>query len=865
MGETESNTMNARERLQRTLPAVAGLLLFFIALEVLRRELHGGTWRSLSTAALNTPPLQLLAAALLTALNYIVLTGYDFIALSYIGRKIPKSRVVIASFIAYSISNNVGFSVLSGASVRYRFYSRWGISAEELPRIVFSNTVTFCLGLLTLGGMSLALVPAPASLTIVAQDFIKPLGWLLTAISAGYIALTYVRRKPINIFIGSYALPLPSTRLALKQFAISNLDWFLAGTVFFVLLPRNEAPFLAVLGAFLAAQLLGLISHVPGGVGVFEGSMVLMLNPYFTSAELVPSLVVFRAVYYLAPLSVALVLLVGDEIGRRRAHAAKVTAYLGRLTERLAPAVLAVFTFFGGVVLLFSGATPAAPGRLAFLHRVLPMAIIETSHVAGSAAGAALLLLSHGLARRLDAAYYFTVVTMSVGIVTSLLKGGSYAEAIFLAGFLLLLHRARPAFDRKAAFFATRFSPSWIAAVVAAVASSVWLGFFAFKHVEYSNSLWWQFERNAEASRFLRGTVGAATIVLLFALSRLLGLAPHETEEPSDEDLEAAGAIIVTQSSTRPYLVFLRDKAIMFDEQRESFLMYDVHGRTWVALGDPVGPPNRTGELIRLFLEKCDDFGGTPVFYEVGKDSLHLYADFGFTFVKLGEEGRVNLECFNLEGSAGSRYRQVVRRLEKDGGKFRLLPAAIVPSVMDQLRAVSDDWLENRAGTEKRFSLGFFEPEYIARFPVAVVERAGQIQAFATIWEGPEKQELSVDLMRFNHNAPRDIMEALFVHVMMWGKNEGFHWFSLGMAPMSGFEHSPTAPLWARVGIFLYEHGEPIYNFQGLRAFKEKFKPEWEARYLAYPGGLKLPRILADIAALVAGSYRRIFVRRKSE
>jgi phosphatidylglycerol lysyltransferase len=490
------------------------------------------------------------------------------------------------------------------------------------------------------------------------------------------------------------------------------------------------------------------------------------------------------------------------------------------------------------------------------------LAIIETSHVVASAAGAALLLLSHGLSRRLDAAYYFTVVAMAVGLVTSLLKGGGYVEALYLAAFLLLLHRARPAFDRKAAFFATRFSPPWIAAVVAAVAASVWLGLFAFKHVEYSADLWWQFERNAEASRFLRGSVGAATIVLLFALGRLLGLAEPETGEPSDEDLDAARSIIAAQDSTRPYLVYARDKAILFDESREGFVMYAVHGRTWVALGDPVGPANRIADLIRQFLEKCDDYGGTPVFYEVGKNFLHHYADFGLALVKLGEEGRVNLQCFTLEGSENSKFRQVIRRLERDGAVFRQVPVADVPAIMDQLRAVSADWLDKRAGSEKGFSLGFFDPDYVARFPVAAIEREGKIQAFATMWEGPGKQELSLDLMRFHHEAPRDVMEALFVHILMWGKNEGYRWFSLGMAPMSGFEHSPVARLWSRAGIFLYEHGESIYNFQGLRAFKEKFRPEWEPRYLAYPGGLKLPRILADIAALVAGGYRRIFTLR---
>ena len=147
---------------------------------------------------------------------------------------------------------------------------------------------------------------------------------------------------------------------------------------------------------------------------------------------------------------------------------------------------------------------------------------------------------------------------------------------------------------------------------------------------------------------------------------------------------------------------------------------------------------------------------------------------------------------------------------------------------------------------------------------MAVIEQAGRIVAFANLWPGPRKVELSVDLMRFDHQAPKDVMEALFVHLLLWGKEQGYRWFALGMAPLSGFETSPVAPLWNRLAAFLYEHGEAVYNFQGLRAYKEKFDPVWEPRYLAYPGGLRLPRILADVSALVAGGYRRILPQMKS-
>jgi phosphatidylglycerol lysyltransferase len=348
-------------------------------------------------------------------------------------------------------------------------------------------------------------------------------------------------------------------------------------------------------------------------------------------------------------------------------------------------------------------------------------------------------------------------------------------------------------------------------------------------------------------------------VLLLFGFSRLIGYAPHEAPTPSDTDLEDAGRVIAAQTSTFPFLMYLRDKALLFNEDRSAFIMYGVQGRTWVALGDPVGPGDRLNDLIRRYLERCDECGGVPVFYEIGLAHLHRYADFGLMFIKLGEQATVDLTAFSLEGGQGSKYRQAIRRLEKDGGAFRIVEPAAVPAMMDQLRAISDDWLAGQSGAEKGFSLGFFDEAYLGRFPVAIIEREGRILAFANLWPGPQHVELSIDLMRHHRDAPRSAMEALFVHLMTWGKAQGYRRFELGMAPLSGFEDSPVGSLWNRLGAFLYAHGESIYNFHGLRAYKDKFNPVWEPHYLAYPGGLRLPHIMADVTALVAGGYRRIF------
>ena len=684
-------------------------------------------------------------------------------------------------------------------------------------------------------------------------------GWLLMLVPPAYFAVTVMRRAPLRLW--RMELPVPPPRVAAAQLALSAVDWALAGGVLYVLLPAGSPPFLEFIGIFLVAMLLGMASHVPGGLGVFEGLMVLLLKPHLDSGQVLPALVVYRAVYYLMPLTVALIVLVADEVHQRRGHVARAGAVLGRLAEQLGPRVLAMFTFLTGLLLLFSGATPAEEERLRMLARVLPLGVIEASHLLASVAGAGLLVLSQGLARRLDAAYYFTAVLMVVGIAASMLKGFDYEEAALLLAVLLLLRSARPAFDRRAAFFDTRFSPGWSASVIGAVGASIWLGLFAFKHVEYSHELWWQFELQGDASRYLRASVAAAVVLLLAGLARLIRVAPPEFAAPTNADLQDAENAIIGQTSTFPNLVFLRDKTLLFDDERNAFVMYGVQGRTWVALGDPVGPDDRLSNLIGLFLERCDDFGGVPVFYEVRPTHLHRYADFGLTFVKLGEEAKIDLSTFTLEGAQAAKYRQVIRRLEKERAVFRIVDPPGVPGIIDELRAVSDDWLAAKSAAEKGFSLGFFDEDYLRRFPVAVIERDGRIEAFANIWTGSRRVELSMDLMRHRREAPRDVMEGLFVHLMQWGKDQGYQWCALGMAPLSGFERSPVASLWNRVGTFVYEHGESLYNFQGLRAYKEKFHPVWEPRYLAYPGGLRLPRILADVSALVAGGYRHILLK----
>jgi phosphatidylglycerol lysyltransferase len=839
--------------------AAVGVALFVAALLVLHRELSALHYHQLTRALFAMPRGRLALALLLTAANYVVMAGYDLAAFAWARLPLDRRRVAAVSLVSYAIANSVGFGMLSGASVRYRFYSRWGVRAADLSRIVLFYTTTFWLGLLVLGGMSLAVAPLPVLAVLPSHEHARSVGMALLLLVAAYAVLGSVRRRPVRLFGLEVAMPGPVATAT--QLLLSTLDWVLAASVLWALLPGARVGFLAFVGAFVGAQLAGILSHVPGGLGVFETVLVILTRPALSARDLVPALIAYRAVYYLLPFLLALAALLADELWQRRHAAAGVGSLFGAAAREMTPRLLAVLVFLAGALLLFSGATPAAPGRLGWLDHLVPLGVLELSHFAGSVAGVALLLLSQGISRRLDASYYLTVAALGVGFVASLLKGADYEEATVLGLMLLALWPARPAFDRRAAFFATRFSPAWLGAVVSVVFASVLLGLFSFKHVEYAADLWWQFAFEGEASRFLRASVGAAVVLFAFGSSRLLRPAPPAVRPAGAQDLAAAERIVAGQGATLPFLAFLGDKALLFDDESTGFVMYGVQGRTWVALGDPVGPATAAPALVRAFLERADDFDGTAVFYQATPERLHVYADFGLAFVKLGEEARVDLDRFGLEGHEHNGFRKALSRLERTGAVFRVAPREEVPALLPELRRVSDEWLEGRGAAEKGFSLGSFDQSYLERFPAAVLERDGRIEAFANVWPGPDGKELSSDLMRHRDDAPGGAMEALLLHLMLWGKERGYRSFNLGMAPLSGLESSAVAPLWNRLAAFFYRRGGALYNFQGLRAFKEKFHPAWEPRYLAWPGRPALPLVLADVSALIAGGYRRMFLR----
>ena len=851
-----------KRKLLENASSIISVCLFVVAVAVIHHELQGYRLHDIVRQVERVPHSDLLAAFVLTILNYLVLTGSDALALRYIRHPLAYHRLAFASFIGYVFSYNV--TIIGGSAARYRIYSALGVSANELAELVLFCGVTFWLGFLALAGTVLVLerqsLPVPQQLHLPFPS-VWIIGVVFLLLVSVYLIGVALRRRPL--MIRGWQLPVPSLALAVGQIGVSALDWLLAAGVLYVLLPSElHVTFARFLGIFMLGQAAGLLSYIPGGLGVFETVLLLSLTGDSDASALTAALLLYRLIYYLLPLMLGALMLTIHEILPQMPAVTHLGIRIGKWGSIVAPQVFAFAVFVAGAILLFSGALPPVRGRFEAVRDLLPLPAIELSHFFGSLTGAALLILARGLQRRLDGAYHLTILLLAAGIGFSLLKGLDYEEAIILGVMLAALLPCRGQFYRKASLTAQRFSPGWIALIIITLVCSIWLGLFAYKHVEYSHDLWWRFTLfRGDVPRFLRATAGAITLILLYAGARLLVPARPKPEIPSQATVTKVHEIVEASPKTYARLALLGDKQFVFSDRQDAFIMYGVESRAWVALGDPVGPQEEWEDLAWKFLEICDQYDGQPVFYQVDGQALDLYTNLGMMFLKLGEEARVSLASFSLEGSAQKGLRHSHNKIARSNYTFRMIPAEEVPAILDSLKHVSDAWLREKNTREKGFSLGFFEPAYIAQYPVAVVDGPEGIAAFANLLQGAGKEELSIDLMRYLPGCPEGMMDYLFIELMQWGSREGYQWFNLGMAPLSGLENRPLASFWARAGALVFRHGEHFYNFRGLRQYKDKFSPQWRPKYLACRGGLALPRTLTNIATLISGGLSGIIAK----
>ncbi|CDX11833.1 OXACILLIN RESISTANCE-ASSOCIATED PROTEIN FMTC [Mesorhizobium plurifarium] len=820
----------------------------------------GGTiqsidYHSLVHALRHFPATALGWSVLATAASFAAVIGRDICAVYYVGARTPRLAPLIAGFCGTALGNAVGFGTLTGAAVRYRIYRAVGIRSDEIARLLLFVAGGFGLGLAGFGGLTALIEAGPVS---------HLLGWPTTllqvvaggALTASIILLLFGLRGSVRI--GGFCLTAPSKVIAAMQLALTGIRLFCAATALWVLLPGASVDFFSFAAIFSAATALGIVSSIPGGIGLFDATVVWAFAGHASIDQIAAALLAYRGIYFAMPLVLSAALLAIFEA--RLAIAPGVPTANDRLIEaatQLSPRFMGVIAFATGVMLLVSGATPTFGARLAILSMRLPLWVVETSHFLGSLAGVVFLFVARGLFERRDAAWWLALLMAAASLGLSLAKGLAYGEAGFLAVVIGLLFATKRQFDRPASMLGQPLTIGWVAAAGLIVAAAGIIFFVAFRNADYTaRDLWWQFEFDAQAPRALRALLGAAVLAVAVGLWQLLrppkGLAPR----PDLIAVGRAARVLRVQDKSQGMLALMGDKSLLFSEDGDAFIMYGKRGRSWIALFDPIGPIEEWPELIKRFVALAASHGGRAAFYQVRPETLPFYLDAGLSVMKLGEEASIRLAAFDLQGGARAHLRYALKRGEREKLTFELVPPHATPQIMDALAEISDAWLRSHRIKEKGFSIAAFEPGYLASQWIALVRQDGVPVAFASIMTTGILQEAALGLMRHSTDASPYAMEFLFTKLILDLKAMHYGSLSLGMAPLSGVLAAPLASRWHRFGETIWRYGTRLYNFQGLRAFKNKFNPVWEPRYLAASGTLSPFVVLADAMALIGARFK---------
>jgi phosphatidylglycerol lysyltransferase len=627
------------------------------------------------------------------------------------------------------------------------------------------------------------------------------------------------------------------------------------------------------LGALIAGYAIGMlfwiITPTPQGIGIVEGVMALT----FTSLD-IPTAVGATVTLAFRGLTLWLPMLLGFFAVQRMRNFGD---NQHTLTETWGVRFAAILVALMGVINVVSAVTPALAGRIATFEKYSPLAVRHGGHLTAALSGFALLTLARNLWRRKRVAWLLTLIVLGISIISHLVKGLDYEEALLAGGLLVVLWLMRDHFHARSDRPSIQQGLRVLAGALLFTLAYGISGFFLLDHHYSVNFGFWAALRQTVVmftqfydpgltpmthfGRFFANSIYSVGAVTL-GYAGLMLLRPVFLREPANPQDRARVAEIVGEfghSSLARFLLF-NDKRYYFSPGG-SVIAYVLVGRTAVTLGDPVGPEQDLLPSVQTFSDLCRRNDWLPVFYQTLPETLDLYKKAGFEALSIGEEGIVNLETFTLEGKEGKPLRAPVNKLANAGYTFTVHQPPIPDALLEELRTISDEWLTIMHGSEKRFSVGWFDDEYIRNSPIGAVHAPeGWVTAFANFVPEYRRNEITVDLMRRRHQIENGTMEFLFVGLFQWAKTQGYSGFNLGLSALSGVGEGAGDQAIERVMHWVYEHVDQFYNFKGLHAFKEKFQPDWSPRYLIYPGAANLAQ--AWLAVMGANSGEENFLLR---
>ncbi len=770
---------------------------------------------------------------------------YDVVLVRILQIKVPKRELLEQSFIANSFSNLIGFGGLVGAMLRTYFFHKFEHDKRRLLGVIATVSLFYLTGISFLSWI-VALGYHHFPLFIDTK-------WLYFAVWGVGLYL------PIFLFIHILKSKKDhqsqfTNKIAAELVIISIVEWLAVFIAIFVLcnVLGIAISFEQLFPVYIVAACAGIISMIPGGLGSFDLVFLWgMQELHIPEEKILVLLLFYRTGYYFIPFFTSLIFFV--KLYWKKWN--KSWNYLPKaIIQGLSHIILTILVFLSGLILLLSASVPGIMSRLRIAQELLSFPIINVSHQLSVAAGFLLLGLSRGIEYSVKRTYDLTMFALILAALFSIFKGIDYEEAIFLIIVALLLRFSKDQFYRES--YVLTWGKTIFDMTIILIITSTYLiiGYLNLPEAKLAiPTKFLPYVILDYRDLFKSASIGLVIALLILISGYFISLPKKwKLDRSSDFEDEINRHLTKYHGKVLTHLIFLHDKYIFWNEHRNVLIPFQKYADKLVVLGDPIGEKSELSSAIEEFQEIADLHGFTPVFYQVSDEMLPFLHGHGFAFFKLGEEAFVDLKNFSLSGSKMKGLRALRSKYNHGQYSFELLQPPFSNELFAELREISNDWLQGR--TEKGFSLGFFDEDYLNRAPIAIVrDEYKQILGFTSImYVYDDSETISIDLMRFKPEVDPEIIDFLFLSLIDWAKEQGYHRFNMGMAPLANVGLSKFAFLSEKIAAQIFLHGHFIYHFQDLRKFKEKYTDIWEPKYLAYRRKASLPLIMAQITLLIS-------------
>lgn len=759
-------------------------------------------------------------------ISVLPMIGYDVILNRILGQKQKKLFLFESSWMINTINNIAGFGGLISIGLRSEFYGK-----KKDGRKVAQSLTKILLFLMS--GLSIYSLLAFIILTVGhPNEFLQQYWIWLIGGSLYFPTVLIVSIIKKDDYVGGL-----DNKTRIELILTSFLEWtgVLGSFLLIGMLMGISFNPLQVIPIFIAASVIGIASMIPGEIGSFDVMMIIGLSSLGISREIVVAwILLYRLFYYIIPFMIGVVFFVKNLSSRLNEDYSGIPR---ELTTEIAHKIVVFLMYFSGVMMVLSATVPEVFDEVRWLRHLNPLSFHIINQFPAILLGFLLLIMGRGISAQVKRAYIPTISLIVVTLLYTFVKDFSWGVILYLIFLLLIiifsknqLYREQLVYSwEKITIDGTIFSILTILYVIIGVYN---LPTFPHHKHHFNDFLLFPSEKI-----WFSGFIGILLVaIILYLFVNYLRGSTQTVGIPLDE-ARATKLLETYGGNTDSQLLFLNDKEMYIYKNKEEedtvLLQFKTYNNKCIVMGDPSGKKEDFSLAIEQFIKDADVLGYLPVFYEVSEEMVILLHEFGYDFIKMGEEAHVDLPSFTLSGKKRKSERAIMNRFAKENYQFEIIQPPFSAEKMSELKKVSDDWLGSRK--EKGFSLGFFSESYLQKAPIAVVyDEKNTLIAFANIMPTYTKEEGTIDLMRYSKDAPSGVMDFLFISLFTYMQEQGIEYFNLGMAPLSNVGTSRKSFIQERVAYLVFEFGSHFYSFQGLRSYKDKYATNWVSRYTLY-------------------------------